>query len=200
MLTIAAGTGGTTNPIPGTYTHDYGTQVQVTAVPDSGYQFSGWSGDASGTSITITITVDSDKEISASFSVIPTGDTGAGAGAGKKGGCFIATAAYGSPLHPHLDILRDFRDTYLVPHKLGRILVDFYYKYSPFVADIISKHKVLKAVVQIGLLPLVVFSYSMLNLGPIITVAKLIFLLALPIFSVWFYRRRVSSYLKEFRK
>jgi len=189
VLTIAAGTGGTTDPAPGTYAHDPGAQVSVQAIPNSGYEFSGWTGAATGTTNPITITMDADKSITANFSAIPSDEEPAE----KKGGCFIATAAYGSTLNPHVKILRDFRDTYLVPHKLGRVLVDLYYKYSPFVADIISKHKVLKVVVRISLLPFVVFSYSMLHLGPIITAAMSVFLLALPVFFVWFYRKRVSS-------
>ncbi len=63
---------------------------------------------------------------------------------GENGLCFIATAAYGSPLHPCVKILRDFRDKYLMTSRLGRLLVDLYYKYSSFVADLITKHKFLK--------------------------------------------------------
>ena len=113
---------------------------------------------------------------------------------GKKKGCFIATAAYGSPLHPNLDILRDFRDRYLMYSKLGRKLIDLYYEYSPFAADFIAKHKVLRVAVRINLLPLVVFSYSMLHFGPTITAFMLAFVFALTIFFIRFYRRRVRNY------
>jgi len=66
-LTISSGTGGTTDPAPGTYTYDSGASVSVKANPSSGYQFSGWSGDASGTTNPISITVNADKSITASF-------------------------------------------------------------------------------------------------------------------------------------
>jgi len=136
----------------------------------------------------VTITMDADKSITASFSDIPSEEPG------KKGGCFIATAAYGSLLHPYVRILRDFRDRYLMPGKLGRMLVNFYYKYSPLVADFIARNKALKVVVRISLLPLVAFSYSLLHFGPIITALILVLISALSIFFAWFYRRRMKVY------
>jgi len=175
-LTITAGTDGTTNPSPKSYNYDVGTQVSVRAIPNSGYRFTGWSGDASGTTNPITITMDSDKSITANFK--------------KKGPCFIATAAYGSPLHPYVEILRDFKDKYLMSNKAGRALVNLYYKYSPFLAKLIAKHKALKIAVRINLLPLVAFSYSMVHLGLIITVVIPVFIFALPIFLISFFRRK----------
>jgi hypothetical protein len=45
--------------------------------------------------------------------------------------CFIATAAYGTPLHEDIDVLRDFRDEYLMPNLAGRAFVNIYYSSSP---------------------------------------------------------------------
>ncbi len=180
-LTAAAGIGGTTDPAPGTHTYDPGTDFNMTATPNSGYEFSGWSGDASGIANPITIVMESDKSITASFSAIEEENVRP---------CFIATAAYGSPLHSYVGILQDFRDTYLMPTKLGSVLVCFYYKYSPYVAELIAKHKVLKAAVRFSLMPVIVFSYSMLHFGSTITAFMLAFIFALPIFFIWFYRRK----------
>ena len=47
--------------------------VTLTAVPSSGYSFSGWSGDCSGIGVCV-ITMSSSKSVSASFSLIPVGD------------------------------------------------------------------------------------------------------------------------------
>jgi len=77
-------------------------------------------------------------------------------------------------------------------NKLGRSLVNLYYKYSPFAAELITKHKTLKAAVRIHLLPLVAFSYSTLRFGLIITAVMLVFIFGLPIFLVSFFRRKVS--------
>lgn len=65
-------------------------------------------------------------------------------------GCFIATAAYGTDTAKELDILREFRDTVLLPNSLGARLVSFYYKTSPPVADFISQHESIRAIVRVG--------------------------------------------------
>ena len=58
------------------------------------------------------------------------GGTG-GNGGGGGGGCFIATAAFGSPLASQVELLRDFRDSYLEPYGWGRWMVKQYDHYSP---------------------------------------------------------------------
>jgi len=197
ILRIKVEYGGTTEPSPGTYFYDPGTEVTVKAIPDSECNFLGWSGDASGIDNPITITMDSNKSIKAEFRLPYTPDPiewGNGGGGGWDiGPCFIATAAYSSQLHPHVKILRDFRDKYLMPYKFGRFFVDFYYKHSPFVANLVAKHKLLKIPARINLLPLVAFSYSMLHFGPIITAVMFIFIFTSPFFFVLFYRRKLRS-------
>ena len=54
-------------------------------------------------------------------------------------GCFIATAAYGTPLAEEIDVLRNWRDECLLGSRLGRIFVDAYYSLSPLIADSIRK-------------------------------------------------------------
>ena len=185
-LTIAAGTGGTTDPSPGSNEYDTGTQIAVTATANAGYRFSGWSGDASGITNPITITMDGNKSITANFTQIPIDGGGDGDGDnGGGGGCFIATAAYGSPLHPHLDILRDFRDKYLMTNKIGRSLVELYYKHSPSLAELITKHRLLRASVRFTLMPVVTISFSIIYLGPLFTMNVFILILALPFYTLW---------------
>lgn len=78
------------------------------------------------------------------------------AGAKSGGGCFIATAAYGSYLHPQVQVLRNFRDSYLLTNAPGRLFVSTYYYLSPPLADFISKHDLLRAITRFLLTPLIV--------------------------------------------
>ena len=77
-----------------------------------------------------------------------------------RGGCFIATAAYGTDTAEQLDILREFRDGVLLPNSLGAKLVSLYYKTSPPIANFISQHEVLRTVVRVGFVDPIV---AMLN-------------------------------------
>jgi endonuclease YncB( thermonuclease family) len=102
--------------------------------------------------------------------------------------CFIATAAYGSPLDPHVKILRRFRDTHLLTNKLGRGFVRIYYSYSPAVADYISKHDNLKAITRFTLLPIIGLSWVVLKLGPIATLTMMI-IFGVGLISIWMLKR-----------
>ncbi len=74
---------------------------------------------------------------------------------GGGGGCFIATAAFGTPLAKEIEILRQFRDRFLLRYSAGKSFVSWYYKNSPAVAIFISSHPVLKFIVRIMLYPLI---------------------------------------------
>jgi chitodextrinase len=64
--------------------------------------------------------------------------------------CFIATAAYGTALHEDIDVLRDFRDEYLMPNPAGRTFVNIYYDTSPPLADVIRDNEGLRTAVRAG--------------------------------------------------
>ena len=72
--------------------------------------------------------------------------------------CFIATAAYGSPLERHVVLLREFRDQFLLTNIYGRWFVKTYYRLSPPAAQFISERPYLKSVVRVVLFPFVGFA------------------------------------------
>jgi hypothetical protein len=74
---------------------------------------------------------------------------------GLKKFCFIATAAYGSPLAQEVVVLQDFRDHYLAPHALGEKFIRAYYRVSPALARQISKNKALKLLTRSLLTPVI---------------------------------------------
>jgi polyhydroxybutyrate depolymerase len=123
------------------------TVVNLKATPDSSHEFVNWTGNVStiaasvnNPTTTITINPNTDYEITANFKV----KSGGGAG----GGCFIATAAYGTPTAKQLDVLRAFRDDVLLKSTVGSQLVDLYYKVSPPIANFISEHNVVRTLVR----------------------------------------------------
>ena len=72
----------------------------------------------------------------------------------EKYECFIATAAYGTPLAEDIEVLRQFRDEYLITNPAGRLAVSLYYGSSPPLADYISKHEGLRALTRMALEPI----------------------------------------------
>ncbi len=91
---------------------------------------------------------------------VPAPTTGGGGGGG---GCFVATVAYGSPMEPHVKVLRQFRDRFLITNSVGKAFVHLSYTYSPLFADFINSHDGLRAAVRIDLMPVVGLSYVALN-------------------------------------
>jgi len=74
------------------------------------------------------------------------------------GGCLIATAAFGSELVPQVQLLREIRDNTVLQTKSGSIFMtgfnQFYYSFSPAVADYERENTTFKEVVKLTLTPL----------------------------------------------
>jgi len=92
-------------------------------------------------------------------------------------------------MEPHVKILRDFRDRFLLDNTIGNSFVRLYYTYSPPIADFIAKHDSLRAMVRISLLPVVGVSWISLKIGPLLTVTLMLFFISCFIGFVWFRRR-----------
>ncbi|MEK6818063.1 MAG: CFI-box-CTERM domain-containing protein [Thermoproteota archaeon] len=84
----------------------------------------------------------------------------------KKGGCLIATAAFGSELSPQVQQLRELRDNTILNTKSGMAFMttfnQFYYSFSPTVADFEREQPIFKEAVKITLTPMLT-SLSILN-------------------------------------
>ena len=82
------------------------------------------------------------------------------------GGCLIATATYGSELAPEVQKLREIRDNSLIQTEAGKAFMssfnDFYYLFSPTVADYERENPVFRELVKITITPMIT-SLSILN-------------------------------------
>jgi len=84
-------------------------------------------------------------------------------GGGGSGGCFIVTAAYGSPLAPQLDDLRSVRDQFLLPSVIGAAFVDAYYRVSPPAAAWIAEHPLARLGVRVSLAALLGLEWALVT-------------------------------------
>jgi YVTN family beta-propeller protein len=108
-------------------------------------------------------------------------------------GCFIATAAYGSILEPHVRILRDFRDRFLATNAPGKTILKVYYEFSPPIAHYIQSHDMLRIAVRCGLLPVVGISWLALSIGPAFALGIVAICISLGIIAVRFGRKRILT-------
>lgn len=168
------------------------TEIVSSTTNDGSYDWTVPDTPSSSCLVKVAETDDTPSDVSdALFTIKKSSSGGDGNGSddgvpGKK--CFIATAAYSSPSHPHLNILRQFRDRFLLTTPQGCLFVHFYYKYSPSAAAFVAKHKNLRAAVRIAIFPLVALSYSLLHFAPLMTATILALILLVLVFVLRAYR------------
>jgi len=94
------------------------------------------------------------------FEVVEKGDkvTQAQQTRDKKGGCLIATAAFGSEMAPQVQFLRELRDNTVLQTESGTSFMtgfnQFYYSFSPAIADYERENPAFKETVKLALTPL----------------------------------------------
>lgn len=144
-------------PGEGIFVYDRGTVVELVANTVGDNPFVRWTGDV-GTVVDVdaaatSITMNDDYAITATFEC-------------GHAMCFVATAAYGTPMADEIKILREFRDEYLLTSSAGQALADIYYRLSPPIADFITDHANLKPIVRAGLTPVVAMCSIVLDIVP----------------------------------
>jgi len=177
----SSGCGYVNTPGEGIFAYDEGTVIELVANAVGDNPFVEWIGDVSTIAdvedAITTITMHGDYAITATFLC-------------GYGMCFIATAAYGTPMAEEIQILREFRDEYLLTNPLGQALVDFYYKVSPPIAEFITEHPSLKPIVRAGLMPAVAMSAVAVNTTPTEKMAIASLLVLISVGAAWATKRR----------
>jgi len=76
----------------------------------------------------------------------------------RVGGCLIATATFGSEMAPQVQLLREIRDNTVLQTESGTSFMtgfnQFYYSFSPVIADYERENPIFKEAVKISLTPL----------------------------------------------
>jgi len=84
----------------------------------------------------------------------------------KGGGCLIATAAFGSEMAPQVQFLREIRDNTVLQTQSGSTFMtgfnQFYYSFSPAIADYERENSAFKETVKIAITPMLT-SLAILN-------------------------------------
>ena len=84
----------------------------------------------------------------------------------EGGGCLIATATFGSELAPQVQQLREIRDNTILSTESGTAFMNgfnqFYYSFSPVIADMERENALFKEFVKLSLTPML-FTLSILN-------------------------------------
>jgi hypothetical protein len=90
-----------------------------------------------------------------------------------------------------IQILREFRDEYLLTNPPGQALTDLYYRVSPPIAEFITEHPSLKPIARAGMVPAVAMSVVAVNTTPAekATIVGLVALVSVAL-AVWAKRRR----------
>jgi hypothetical protein len=73
-------------------------------------------------------------------------------------GCFVATAAYESPVAEPVRTLRRYRDRRLARTPQGRLFIRLYYRYGPYGAAVVNRFPALKPIARFVLRPVVAYA------------------------------------------
>ena len=138
------------------------------------------------------------------FSNITVDNNDNGESIGGGGGCLIATATYGSELAPQVQQLREIRDNKLLDTESGANFIksfnEFYYSFSPIIADYQRENPVFREMVKIAITPMIT-SLSILNHVTVDSEAEVLgYGISLIILNVMMYLGMPMLLISRFRK
>ena len=142
---------------------------------------------ADGTVFTITDTIPSGSYHILAFYAQPNSQTPAGqvaetdyslATSTAPGGCFIATAAFGSNMTGQVQLLRLFRDRLLLPRSWGRSFVHWYYSWSPGAAAWLRGRPLMRKLTRAALILPIAFAWLSLRIGMLAALLLLLLCIA----------------------
>jgi len=121
-----------------------------------------------------------------------------------SGGCLIATAAFGSELSPQIQFLREIRDNTVLQTESGTNFMagfnQFYYLFSPTIADYERENPTFKEVVKITLTPLLT-SLTLLQYADIDSESKmLVYGISIILLNIGMYFVAPSIIIMKIRK
>ena len=123
------------------------------------------------------------------------------------GGCLIATAAFGSEIAPQVQLLREIRDGKVMTTNYGSVFMNgfnqFYYSFSPVVADYERENPAFKEAVKLTLTPLLASltllqhadidsEYDIMGYGIGIILLNIGMYFAVPASLIMIFRKRVN--------
>jgi len=154
--------------------------IGVGVAPSGRYVFAG-ANSSNGT--------DQDAMVAMAGPPLPPTPAPAPSTGSSGGGCFIATAAWGSSLQPEVSVLRRFRDSVLATSAAGRGFIGLYYRWSPAAAEFIERSDLLRGAVRFLLVPVVMAVGISLAPFPVPVYVLAIFLFC-SIVTLLFFKRK----------
>ena len=124
----------------------------------------------------------------------------------ESGGCLIATATYNSELAPQVQFLREIRDNTVMSTASGTSFMtgfnQFYYSFSPTIADLERENLFFKEIVRISITPMISTlsiialaengnDIEVLGLGMSVIVLNLGMYIGIPVIASWQIKKRV---------
>ncbi len=122
----------------------------------------------------------------------------------EGGGCLIATATFGSEMAPQVQFLREIRDNVVLQTESGTSFMigfnQFYYSFSPIIADYERENPIFKEVVKLTITPLLA-SLTLLQFGDIDSESEMLgYGIGIILLNVGIYFGIPAAFIMKFRK